>query len=53
MMDDPVKKLLALRVRDAERRLLRARNEYEISAARHEHEQAIDELERHRMSERG
>jgi hypothetical protein len=53
MMDDPVKRLLALRVRDAERQLLRAKDHYEVSAAKHAHQQALDALERHKGETRG
>src|SRR5262249_53466124 len=38
MLDNPIKRLLALRVRDAEKRLLRAKDQYEAAAARHEHQ---------------
>jgi hypothetical protein len=50
MLDDPVVRLLALRVRDAERRLLRAKTDYDVVAARHEHQQALDELEKHKVA---
>jgi hypothetical protein len=51
MLDDPTQRLLILAVRNAERALLRARSEYEISAAKHAHQQALDQLERHRMGD--
>src|SRR5262249_44128323 len=53
MLDDPVAKLWALKARDAERKLLRARSDYDIKAARLEHQQALDALEQHRVADRG
>jgi hypothetical protein len=53
MLDDPVGRLLQLKARDAERRLLRAKSDYDAMAARHEHQQALDELERHKVADRG
>jgi len=53
MLDDPVAKLWMLRARDAERKLLRAKTQYDVVAARLEHQQALDELERHKVADRG
>jgi len=53
MMDDPVAKLWALRARDAERKLLRAQTQYDVATARLEHQEALDQLERHRIADRG
>jgi hypothetical protein len=52
MLDDP-KRLLAVKVRDAERAMLRARDEYSIAAAKQMHQQALDALERLKGAERG
>jgi hypothetical protein len=48
--DDHVAKLLILKARDAEKRLLRARSQFDVMLARDEHRAAVDELERYRMS---
>ena len=53
MLDNPVAKLWMLRARDAERKLLRAKTQYDVVAARLEHQQALDELERHKVADRG
>jgi hypothetical protein len=53
MLDDPTQRLLELAIRDAEKALLRAKGTYQVSAAKHAHQKALDELERHRMSDRG
>jgi hypothetical protein len=53
MLDDPVKRLLAVKVRDAEKAMLRAKDQYEIAAAKQTHQQALDALEKHRKGERG
>jgi hypothetical protein len=53
MLDDPVARLLVLKARDAERKLLRAKSDYDLAAAQHEHQQALDELERHKVADRG
>jgi hypothetical protein len=53
MLDDPTKRLLTLAVRDAEKRILRARTEYEAAAAKQMHQRALDELERHGGPEHG
>jgi hypothetical protein len=53
MLDDPVARLLMLKARDAERRLLRAQSDYDVAAARLEHQEALDQLERRRVADRG
>jgi hypothetical protein len=53
MLDDPIARLLQLKARDAERRLLRARSDYDVMAARLEHQQALDALEKHKVADRG
>jgi hypothetical protein len=53
MLDDPVARLLILKARDAERKLLRARSAYDVMAARLEHQQALDDLEKHKVADRG
>jgi len=52
MLDDPSKHLLAIRIRDAEWRLLNAQDHYERQAAKIAYEQALAQLERERGTER-
>jgi hypothetical protein len=53
MLDDPTRHVLAIRIRDAERRLLNAQSHYERQAAKLAYEQALGEWELHKGESRG
>jgi hypothetical protein len=48
VLDDPTKHVLAARVRDAERRLLRAKDDFDRAAAHAAYDQALREWERYK-----
>jgi hypothetical protein len=52
-LDDPVLRLLTVKVRDAEKAMLRAKDQYEVAAAKQAHQEALQQLERMRSAERG
>jgi hypothetical protein len=51
MLDNPDKQILAIRIRDCERRLLNARDPYEERAARVSYERALAALEEARQKD--
>jgi hypothetical protein len=53
MLDDSTKHVLAAKIRDAERRLLRAKDDFDRAAARAAYDQALREWERYRGENRG
>lgn len=53
MLDDTTRHVLAVRIRDAERRMLNAQDHYERQAAKFAYEEALAQFERVRDSERG
>ena len=53
MLDDPDKRLAELRAINAEKKLLRAKNDFERLAADAMHREALLQLERLRAGERG
>jgi hypothetical protein len=53
MLDDATRHVLAVRIRDAERRLLNAQDHYERQAAKFAYEEALAQFEKARDEQRG
>jgi hypothetical protein len=53
MLDDPIRHVLAVRIRDAERRMLNAQDHYERQAAKAAYDEALAQFERARDEQRG